>query len=118
MANDQSGDIGSFLAGFIIGGLVGAAAALILAPQSGEEMRHRIAEQSAHMREAGTERMHAARDSAEHYMADARERAVHLEEQARIVLDEGKAKIGLSQDTPPDTVEEDTTGGDEPEEAA
>ena len=32
-------DFSAFLAGFVVGGLVGAAVALILAPQSGEETR-------------------------------------------------------------------------------
>ena len=45
---DNDGDVGAFLSGFIIGGLVGAAAALVLAPQSGHETR-------AQMREKGIE---------------------------------------------------------------
>ena len=36
---DNNSDFGAFLAGFVIGGLVGAATALLLAPQSGEETR-------------------------------------------------------------------------------
>ena len=36
MANDD--DFGTFLAGFVIGGLVGAAVAMLMAPQSGEEV--------------------------------------------------------------------------------
>ncbi|MCA9979528.1 MAG: YtxH domain-containing protein [Anaerolineales bacterium] len=43
MSNDN-GDFGSFLAGFVLGGLVGAAAALILAPQSGVETRNQLLE--------------------------------------------------------------------------
>ena len=39
---DNDSDIGAFLSGFVIGGLVGAAVALILAPQSGEETRAQI----------------------------------------------------------------------------
>jgi gas vesicle protein len=35
---------GSFLAGVVIGGLVGAALGLLLAPQSGEEMRDHVSE--------------------------------------------------------------------------
>ena len=38
------------MAGFIIGGLVGAAVALILAPQSGEDTRTQLAERSAEWR--------------------------------------------------------------------
>ena len=33
---------GSFLAGVVIGGLIGAALGLILAPQSGEEFREQV----------------------------------------------------------------------------
>jgi gas vesicle protein len=35
---------GSFLAGVVIGGLIGAALGLILAPQTGEELREHVGE--------------------------------------------------------------------------
>jgi gas vesicle protein len=35
---------GSFLAGVVIGGLVGAALGLLLAPQTGEELREHVGE--------------------------------------------------------------------------
>ena len=40
----MSGDsgFGSFLAGLVIGGLIGAAIGLLLAPESGEEMREQV----------------------------------------------------------------------------
>jgi len=101
MENEQNGDIGSFLAGFIIGGLVGAAVALILAPQSGPDTRNRLASESAHLREVGSERLHTARDSAQGYVSEARDRAqttaTHVQEQARIVLDEGKTHLGVPE---------------------
>ena len=40
--SNSNDDIGAFLTGFVIGGLVGAAVALILAPQSGAETREQI----------------------------------------------------------------------------
>lgn len=42
----MSGDsgFGSFLAGLVIGGLIGAAIGLLLAPESGEEMRGQVGE--------------------------------------------------------------------------
>jgi gas vesicle protein len=49
----DNNDLGAFLAGFVIGGLVGAATALILAPQSGEETRSQIVNQSLALRDAG-----------------------------------------------------------------
>lgn len=38
--------IGKFVAGFAIGGLVGAVIGIVLAPQSGEETREMLAEKS------------------------------------------------------------------------
>ena len=90
--SDNSSDIGAFMAGFVIGGLVGAATALIMAPQSGAETRAQIAEKSEHYREvAGTA------------VVDARGRVqegtVHAQERARIVLDEGKTKVSAAIDS-------------------
>lgn len=48
---DNSGDLGSFLAGFVIGGLIGAGVALLMAPQSGEETRALIADKSIELRD-------------------------------------------------------------------
>lgn len=102
MENEQSGDIGSFLAGFIIGGLVGAAAALILAPQSGAETRDRLAAESAHLREVGSERLEDARERAQ-------ATATQVQDQARIVLDEGKTRLGVS-----DSLTAEESNGEQP----
>ena len=52
---DNSGDLGSFLAGFVIGGLIGAGVALLMAPQSGEETRAVIGEKSIELRDRAAE---------------------------------------------------------------
>ena len=88
--NENEGDLGAFLAGFVLGGLAGAAAALIMAPQSGAETRAQIAEKGDEVRYAGEARLHEYRDVAETAYSDVQERA-------RIVLDEGKSKIGASK---------------------
>ena len=44
----DSKDFGAFLIGFIVGGLTGAAVALLFAPQSGEETRELIHEKGRH----------------------------------------------------------------------
>jgi gas vesicle protein len=73
--SDNESDLGAFLAGFVIGGLAGAAAALIMAPQSGAETRAQIASKGDDYRLAGEAQLHDA------------------QERARIVLDEGKSKV-------------------------
>jgi gas vesicle protein len=103
--SDNSNDLGAFLAGFVIGGLVGAATALILTPQSGEETRSQIANKSNEMLQSGGVRMQQVRESAGAYsqeylgragtaLGNTREQMKEVggrvQEQARIVLDKGK----------------------------
>lgn len=105
--SDNNNDLGAFLAGFVIGGLVGAATALILAPQSGEQTRMQIANRSQDLRESGEERVRHYRDvagnytqeyvdKAEHVLDNTRERVQEageqVQERARIVLDSGKER--------------------------
>ena len=70
--SDRNGDFGAFVSGFVIGGLVGAAAALLLAPQSGEETRTLI-------RDKGIE----LKDQVEQTASDTRARAEELAKEAR-----------------------------------
>ena len=44
--SDQDQSFGAFLVGFVVGGLVGAAVALLYAPQSGMETRAYIKDKS------------------------------------------------------------------------
>lgn len=94
MNNDNDSGLGAFLVGFLIGALVGAAAALILAPQSGEMTRRQLSDASAEMRKTGQEQLEHAKEMADAYAHDYRDRAQQLGEQfqdrARIVLDAGK----------------------------
>ena len=48
-------DFGAFLIGFVVGGVAGAVAALLLAPQSGEETRALIKEKSIELRDKAAE---------------------------------------------------------------
>jgi gas vesicle protein len=106
--SDNNSDLGAFLAGFVIGGLVGAATALILAPQSGEEIRNQIASKSRELRESGEQRVREYRQMADSYTQDYRDRAGkvitdtrgrveeiggYVQDQARIVLDSGKDRV-------------------------
>jgi gas vesicle protein len=112
--DDGSSDIGAFLAGFVIGGLVGAATALILAPQSGEQTRAQLAAKGQELREAGEERLGQYREMADTYTQEYRARAEsaldearsrikdtseQVQERARIVLDEGKTRVSDAIET-------------------
>lgn len=92
--SDNNGDFGAFLAGFVIGGLVGAATALILAPQSGQETREKIAARSDELRHMSEERFQHVRETAASYANEytekVQEATSQAQEQARIVLDSGK----------------------------
>ena len=97
MSDNDGGDFGSFLAGFVIGGLVGTAVALVLAPQSGADTRSQITG-----KDAGEERYYSAVESAETYAQRVGERASQFsqdaEEQARIVLDAGREGPSTADD--------------------
>jgi gas vesicle protein len=100
--SDNSSEFGAFLAGFVMGGLVGAATALILAPQSGQETRSQLASKGNELRHAGEEQVRHYREVADTYTHEYRDRAEELatevEEQARIVLDAGKEQAQQVQE--------------------
>ncbi len=112
MNENNGGEFGAFLAGFVIGGLVGAAAALILAPQSGSETRSKISGKSHDLREAGEQRMHQARESADHYIHRSdqmeNESTLDVQEQARIILDSGRQQSEFTDDDSSVPAEDDT----------
>ena len=84
MADNNSGsEFGAFFAGVIIGGLVGAATALLLAPQSGEETRRQLTKSSVDIRDRAQDSLEDARERAEATIADARRRAERIIEEAR-----------------------------------
>ncbi len=112
MSENTSNDLGAFLAGFVIGGLIGAATAIILAPQSGRETRAQIAakseqlvhtgeEQLLHYRDAASNYTHQYVDQASEVMSQTRQQVEaatgRVQEQARIVLDRGKSENSVAK---------------------
>lgn len=79
-----------FLAGFLIGALVGAATALILAPQSGEDTRSLIRDKSIELRGQAGDLTESARHRAGEIGELAKERAGTLQTQIRQAVEEGK----------------------------
>jgi gas vesicle protein len=90
--SENGGEIGAFMAGFVIGGLTGAVAALMMTPQSGAETRAQIAAKGEEWRHSTEEQFNQYRSFAESTVDD-------MQERARIVLDEGKARVAKREPT-------------------
>ena len=89
-------DFGAFFSGFIIGGLVGAAVALLLAPQSGEETRELIRDRSIELRDQATQYADDTRLRAEEIAKDAMTTAEDLQKRGQVILEEQKSRISKS----------------------
>jgi gas vesicle protein len=100
--SNKSGEFGAFVAGFLIGGLVGAATALLMAPQSGEETRAFIQEKSIELKDVATATAEDAIARAEAAAAEARAYAEDL----RVKAEEAIAQIQTAQDQAVGEIEE------------
>lgn len=98
-------EFGSFLVGFIVGGLAGAVTALLLAPQSGEETRTLIKEKSIELKDKAVETVEEAtkraeeayieaRNKAEEWTKVAAQRFEEAQVKGSVLVEEQKAKIG------------------------
>jgi gas vesicle protein len=89
----------AFLAGFILGGLSGAVAALLFAPQSGEETRTLIKTKSIELRDKAQSSAEQAIARAELAAADALDRADQFAAQLRERGQKVKRSNGVSEET-------------------
>ena len=76
-------DFGSFLVGFVIGGLTGAVVALLFAPQSGEETRTVIKEKGYELRDRASQTAEETLARAEKAASDAKARYDELAEEVK-----------------------------------
>ena len=101
MSDNSSGEFGAFFSGILIGGLVGAATALLLAPQSGEETRKQLSKSVGDIRDTAQDSLEDARERAEATIADARRRAERIVEEAReraeTIANEAKTHIETAE---------------------
>jgi gas vesicle protein len=122
-------DFGSFLLGFVIGGLTGAALALLLAPQSGEETRTLIKDKTIELKDKASETIDETYARAEAAAAEARLRAEELAKLARarseefqkrgqVILEEQKGKLSEAVDTAKKSVSKVTGSKSEAEKPA
>jgi gas vesicle protein len=81
--SDSNSELGSFIAGFLIGGIIGAGMALIMAPQSGEETREMLRERGIELKNRADETASGIRSKAGTYIDEGRERIEGAVESAR-----------------------------------
>jgi gas vesicle protein len=91
--SDNNG-FGTFVAGLLIGGLAGAVAALLFAPQSGEMTRAQIKEKSIELRDK-------AQQSSQEAMARADELGRQLKEQGQSAVQSVRSMGAKKPDSEP-----------------
>lgn len=97
--HDECGySAGSVVLSFLLGGMVGAGMALLLAPQSGVETRRKIREFADEMKDMATEYAEQAKGTATEYYGQARETVVSSVDKAKQVVEEQKAAITTAID--------------------
>jgi gas vesicle protein len=79
--NGKSG--GSFFSGLLVGGLLGAAAGLLLAPQSGQRTRTMLRDKSLEVRDQVKHTAQETRERAEMLVEDTRSKAETLVEETK-----------------------------------
>jgi len=91
---------GSFLAGVLFGGLAGAGAMLLLAPQSGKRTRAQIQLKGMELRDQATEAvedgMAQTRAKARQITANVREKAKEIQQSGQDMLAEQKARLSAA----------------------
>lgn len=101
-SGDNSG-AGSFLLGALVGGVIGAAAALILAPKTGSEMRQDLSTQASQLKNKSIELSTVAKEKATELSVVAKEKTEELgktiQEQSGQLVD--KVKSMTSKTTVP-----------------
>ncbi len=95
---DNGSDFGAFLTGFIIGGLVGAASALLMAPQSGEATREQIVQRGVELRDRSDDEIRRLRKQADETLADVRAQAEEIQKKALEQVEEARTRLGGALD--------------------
>jgi gas vesicle protein len=109
---ERDSDFGSFLSGFLVGGMIGAAVALLFAPQSGEETRTIIRDKGVEFKEKTAQSMEEAYARAEAAAAEARaradelvnitrERAEELKQRGQVILEAARGSTPATEEKKP-----------------
>lgn len=88
MKSEERGS--GFIAGFLLGSLVGAATALLLTPKSGEETRFTLKETGIELREKAEEAAAKAREEADELIVRGKALLEEKRERVKEAMEEGK----------------------------
>ncbi|MBN1934822.1 MAG: YtxH domain-containing protein [Anaerolineae bacterium] len=86
-------EAGAFFTGFLVGGLIGAATALLLAPQSGEETRMQIHDKSIELKEKAEVTYAETQKKLEATTADLQKKFEELKAEAQKKFEELSAQV-------------------------
>jgi gas vesicle protein len=93
MANNGTGGSRSYLSSFVIGSLVGAAAALLMAPQSGQETRRQIRARGIEVRAMTEHNIDETISRLRSAVNDLNSRADELRLESRVALEVGQKQL-------------------------
>lgn len=81
-----------FLAGFIVGGAIGALAGVLLAPKSGEETRQLIADGAKEMVDRANETVKEIQSKADDVVSDMQKKGDEIKDKLQHMIDNQKGK--------------------------
>ena len=91
---------GGFIIGLAIGALVGAAAALLLAPESGEELRKDIGEKSDELKTQAQQQVDALEEQGRIVLSDNVKKAQQVVQEAQVKLSKPVAAPDVPAEIP------------------
>ena len=95
---ERDDNIFSLLVPYLVGALIGAGIALLMAPKSGEETRHMIRSKGMELKDRAAETVEDTRSRATHAIDDltsqAREGISSVKNRSQDIIEEQKGRIG------------------------
>jgi|GEM_PF-210799 len=91
--NHHHGSARSWLAGFVIGGLAGLAASLLIAPQSGRETRELVRYKATQLRQAAEQTAHETKERVEQLSDEAKAQVDTMRQKGMDYVEEQKHRV-------------------------
>ena len=95
---EETMQVKDFVIGALVGGIVGAAAALLLAPKSGSELRSDVAVQASSLKDKSVELSHVAKDKTVQLSSQIKEQSTNLVDKVmtkspKVPIDDGTVSL-------------------------